>query len=214
MLRIGAAGASLACLSVGAIGLVMRAMPAGISFQPSEAPLSLAEFVRPTNEHPAAALCFFAADSTLLIGYFAAFLGLYASSSGRAPRLAALGLASGILMAAADAVENTIYANYAFGALQGEPLVAPNTTMLYWVTGVKEASASAAFLAFALATPATGFLGGLASQLLLLTPLVGLLSLIYPALVHARGWVLCAPMPFLAIWLWRQARHAQPGVSS
>lgn len=213
-LRIGAAGALLVCLSVAAIGIVMRSVPAGVSFQPSEAPVSLAEFVRPTNEHPGAALCFFTADSTLLIGYLAAFLGLYASCSGRAPRLALLGLATGIVMASADAVENTIYTSYALGALRGSPLAAPDTAMLYRVTGVKEASAGAVFLVFALATPATGFLGRLAVRLLLLTPLVGLLSLIQPALVRARGWALVAPMPLLAIWLWRQARHARSDFSS
>lgn len=205
-LRIGVAGASLACLSVVTIGLVTWSLPAGISFQPSEAPVSLAQFVRSTNEHPAAALRFFAADSTLLIGYLAAFVGLYVSSSWRAPHLAAFGLAIGLLMAVADAVENAVYTTYALGALRGSPLTAPHTAMLYWITGVKEASASAAYLAFALAMPPTGFLCRLIRQLLLMTPLVGLLSIIHPALVPARGWAICAPMPFLAIWLWRQER--------
>lgn len=207
-LRVGATGALIVCLSVAAISLVMRSVPAGVSFQPSESPVPLAEFVRPTNEHPRAALCFFTADSMLLIGYVAVFLGLYASSSQRAPRLAALGLATGIIMAAADAAENAIYMKHALGVLRGWKLVNPDTTMLYRITGVKEASSWAAFLVFGLVTPATGFPGRLASRLLLLTPLVGLFSLIRPALVPARGWAVVAPMPFLAVWLWRQERRA------
>lgn len=211
-LRLGTAGALLVCLSVAAIALVMRSVPKGTSFQPSEAPVPRAEFVRPTNEHPAAALCFFAADSALLIGYLGVFIGLHALATARAPRLAKLGLATGVLMAAADAAENTIYASYALGALRGTPLAMPDATMLYWITGVKEAAAGVTFLVFALATPATDTLGRLTVKLLLLTPVVGLLSLFRPELVAARGWAIIAPMPFLAAWfrVSSSARESRP----
>ena len=209
--RVGATGALVVCISVAVISLVMRSVPAGVSFQPSESPVPLEDFVRPSNEHPLAALCFFAADFVLLIGYIGVFLGLYASASQSAPRFAALGIATGIMMGAADAVENIVYMKYAIGVLRGWPLVEPDTTMLYWVTGVKEASSWAAFLIFGLATPTTGFLGRLASRLLLLTPLVGLFSLVLPRLVPARGWALFAPMPLLAIWFWRRERRSPAG---
>ncbi len=204
-MRLGAAGAVLACLCAAVIGLVMRSVPEEVTFQPSTARATPAGCVRAATEHPAACLVFFAADSVLLIAYTMVFVGLHACSVQRRPRLARLGLATGILMAGADALENGIYSRYALAALGGATLAGPNGAWLCFITGTKEVAAGASFLLFALALRPWERVGHLVPRLLLLAPLVGLLSLALPSLIRARGWAIIAPMPFIAVWLWRRS---------
>jgi hypothetical protein len=206
----GAALAALVALvAVLAMLAVSASVPApGLTLQPSVPAGAPGDFTRPTNEYPAYALGYFAADSLFVLSYLMVFVGLYAATVPRAAPFAWVGLGAGILTALLDAAENAYFITYALDALRGVPLTEPDLPLIYVLTNLKWMAAFATLYAFGLALPRTGRLAWLLVGLMLLFPLVGVLGVAWPALVAVRGLFFLIGMPLFAVYFWRRQAAA------
>lgn len=177
----------------------------GVSWQPSMATHTVAEFIRATNEYPQLALRFFAADSLFVLSYIMVFVGLHTIAAQSSPRFAQIGLGAGVVAGIFDAAENAFFVVYATQSLNGIPLVEPALPLIYILANLKWMGAFAALYAFGLGWPKNGRFDQLLTLLMVLFPLVGVLGVAQPAWVDLRGLFFLVGMPLFA-WRFWQAR--------
>lgn len=168
-------------------------------FQPSERPGALAELVRPTNEHPAAAVAYFTLDSGFVIAFTLVFVGLYALTRTRAPEFAVFAIGAGIWTGVMDAVENGIYWLYAMRAQAGVRLAEFDSPILPLLSNLKMVGFFATYLTFALILPRRDWLERVTTVAMLLPPSLGLLSMAIPDLGDLRPVLLALPSVPLAV---------------
>lgn len=177
--------------------------------QPTHPTGPVSDFARPSNEYPERVLVFFTADSLFVLSYTMAFLGLYKVVSGRSRLFAGLGLGAGLLSAVLDATENAFLITYALLAKNGTPLTEPALPAIYVLANLKWMAGFCTFYAFGLAWPRTEWVDWTLSVLMLVFPLVGVLAIVWPALVGIRGMFLLLGMPLFAYDFWRRARQIE-----
>lgn len=192
--------AVLMFLTASALGVLVPATTGEFHFfQPSERPGALAELVRPTNEHPSAAVAYFTIDSGFVIAFTLVFVGLYGLTRTRAPEFAAFALGAGIWTGVTDAVENGIYWVYAMRAQAGVRLAEFDIPLLPLLSNLKMIGFFATYLAFALILPRRDWLERVATVAMLLPPSLGLLSMAVRDLGDLRPVLLAMPSVPLAL---------------
>lgn len=170
-------------------------------FQPSERAASMAELVRPSNEHPGAAVAYFTVDSGFVIAFTLVFVGLFVLTRSRAPQFAAFGLGAGVWTGIADAAENSVYWTAAMRAHAGDAITELPMPELAVLSNLKMVGFFAAYLTFALVLRRRDWLERLTTIVLLLPPSVGLVSLGVPALGDLRPVLLAAPsLPLILLF--------------
>ncbi|MGH3467556.1 MAG: hypothetical protein ACRDQF_07485 [Thermocrispum sp.] len=168
-------------------------------FQPSERPGALADLIRPTNEHPAAAVAYFTIDSGFVIAFVLVFVGLFSITRLRAPEFAVFALGAGIWTGVMDAVENGIYWGYAMRALTGVRLAEFDIPLLPLLSNLKMIGFFATYLTFALILPRRDWLERVAAVVMLLPPTVGLVSVAVRDLGDVRPLLIALPSVPLAL---------------
>ncbi len=204
--QAGVLAALVAFICTLVMGFGVRA-PQATSLQPSVPPVSVSEFVQPTNEYPELALRFFAADSLFVLSYLMVFVALHAVVVGRARAFAWLGLGAGVLTALLDAAENAFFITYALLALDDVPLTEPALPLIFILANLKWMGAFAALYAFGLVWPRDNRLERAICGLMLLFPLVGVLGIAWPSLLGLRGLFFLLGMLLFARYFWQQAHR-------
>ncbi|MFJ5779108.1 hypothetical protein [Streptomyces sp. NPDC093094] len=123
-----------------------------VHLQPTDLPLSAADFLRPLTREPHAMMLWMAFDFLFVLSYIAMFVGAVRLT--RAPVLAAVSLGAILTAGALDAVENALLVTYAAQSSIGAPVDGIPMSALYVIAGLKTAAAmtAAGFLALALPT--------------------------------------------------------------
>lgn len=123
-----------------------------VHLQPTDLPMSAADFLGPLTHEPQAVMLWMAFDFLFVLSYIAMFIGAVRLS--HAPVLAAVSLGTILTAGALDAVENALLVTYAAQASIGAPVDGIPMTALYVIAALKTAAAMTAvgFLALALPT--------------------------------------------------------------
>jgi hypothetical protein len=195
----------------GVIGqlIATSSVPSGyVQLQPS-IPVPVDEFLRGSREFPNTSLAFFASDTVFILGYVLVFVGLYVLTAERARPFASLALGLGILTAAMDTLENTVFITYSLGANQGFPLEIAALPLIYIVTNVKWVAAFGTLFTFGLIFPRRKPLEWMISALMLLFVALGVIGIALPSAIPLRGLFFLVGMPLFAWFFWGQSKQVE-----
>lgn len=197
------AGAVSWCCGIGTV-FVTR----GLNVQPTETVASKAEILSMVQQHTGMLLQFMALDMLFVIGYVIVYAAVFLAIPKEDRLIAGIGLGAGILGGLADMIENTLYIVYAIGALNGNTELAPSLPFHYYATGVKWMGAFAAIGMQLLVFPRRTLLERSIVALMCTFPVLGAVSIAWPALAPLRAIFFVVGLPLLVVYFHKRAVDA------
>jgi hypothetical protein len=177
----------------------------GLNVQPTETVATKAEILAVTQQHTGMLLQFMALDMLFVIGYVTVYAAVFLAIPKEDRLIAGIGLGAGILGGLADMIENTLYIVYATGALNGNSEVVPSLPFHYYATGVKWMGAFAAIGMQLLVFPRRTMLERSIVSIMCTFPLLGAVSIAWPALAPLRAIFFVAGLPLLVVYFHKRA---------
>ncbi|MFG3351458.1 hypothetical protein [Streptomyces sp. NPDC048001] len=143
--------AALATFACAVAFPVLTAVHSGVHLQPTDVPLSPAEFAAPLHDRPEAVLLWMGFDALFVLAYVVTFTAARGLTVSRV--LGNLSMGAMIVTGALDMVENAVLAVHAAQAAAGEPFASVPAAALYTVAQLKGTAATAGIGLLALALP-------------------------------------------------------------
>ena len=162
------------------------------------------------REHTGTLLGFMAFDTIFVIGYVTVFAVTFLALAKEDRLIGGIGLGAGILAGLADMTENALYVVYGIGALQGNMELAPWLPLHYLATGVKWMAAFSAVGMQLLVFPRRTTLERSIVAVMCTFPVLGAVSIAWPALAPLRALFFVVGMPMLAVYFHKRASANEP----
>jgi hypothetical protein len=177
----------------------------GLNVQPTETVATRAEILAMAQQHTGMLLQFMALDTLFVIGYVTVFATVFLAVPKEDRLIAGIGLGAGILGGLADMVENTLYIVYATAALHGNSELTPSLPFHYYATGIKWMGAFMAVGMQLLVFPRGTTLERTIVALMCTFPLLGAVSIAWPALAPLRAIFFVVGLPLLVVYFHKRA---------
>ena len=169
---------------------VVFTTPKGLSLQPADQSLPVAEFLQATQDAPTSSLLFFLTDSLFVLAFF-----WFVVTLARATTLRLFLIAAGAIKALADLTENLLFARFTLAqTLEGADL-----TALFFASDVKRWAAIISVALLSWVYPRDKRRGTLICLLLALAAVLGIWGYFEPRWHLAHPHVLLATLP-LILW--------------
>ncbi|HYL37756.1 MAG TPA: hypothetical protein VEV17_17710 [Bryobacteraceae bacterium] len=181
----------------------------GLNVQPTETVATAQEILALAREHTATLLGFMALDTLFVIGYVTVFAVIFLAIPQQDRLIGGIGLGAGILAGLADMTENALYVVYALGALHGNAELAPSLPFHYYATQVKWMAAFAAVGMQLLVFPRRTALERAIVAVMCTFPLLGAVSIAWPALMPLRALFFVVGLPLLMVYFHQRAAASE-----
>jgi hypothetical protein len=181
----------------------------GLNGQPTETVAPTPELLAMFQQHTRELLGFMALDTLFVIGYVTVFAVTFLAIPREDRLIAGIGLGAGILGGLADTLENAMYVVYGIGALHGNSELAPSVPFHYYVTGMKWMLAFAAVGLQLLVFPRRTALERTIVGVMCTFPILGAVSIAWPALSPLRALFFVIGMPLLVVYFHKRASEKQ-----
>jgi hypothetical protein len=202
--RAGTIAAVVAwCCGIGS-AIVAR----GLNIQPTETVATSAEVLGMAQEHTGTLLGFMAFDTIFVIGYVTVFAVIFLCIPKEDRLIGGIGLGAGILAGFSDMTENALYVIYAFANVYHNTELTPWLPVHYLATGVKWMAAFAAVGMQLLVFPRRTKLERSIVAVMCTFPVLGAVSIAWPALAPLRAIFFVVGLPLLAGYFHRRARES------
>jgi len=201
--RAGSIAAAIAwCCGIGS-ALVAR----GLNVQPTETVATSQEILSMAREHAGTLLGFMAFDTIFVIGYVTVFAVVFLACAKEDRLIAGIGLGAGILAGLSDMTENALYVVYGIGAVHNNAELTPWLPLHYLATGVKWMAAFTAVGMQLLVFPRRTGLERSIVAVMATFPVLGAVSIAWPALAPLRAIFFVIGMPMLAVYFNKRGRE-------
>jgi hypothetical protein len=190
----------------GGIGAAIVAR--GMNIQPTETVATSQEILGMARDHTGTLLGFMGFDTIFVIGYVTVFAVVFLAIPKEDRLIGGIGLGAGILAGFADMTENALYVVYAFAAVYHNAELAPWLPLHYLATGVKWMAAFAAVGMQLLVFPRRTTLERSIVAVMCTFPVLGAVSIAWPALAPLRAIFFVIGLPLLAVYFRKRANES------
>jgi len=201
--RAGSIAAGIAWIC----GIGSAIVAAGLNIQPTETVATSQQILAMARDHTSTLLRFMALDTIFVIGYVTVFAATFLAIPKEDRLIGGIGLGAGILAGLADMTENALYVIYALAARNGNTELTPWLPFHYLATGVKWMAAFAAIGMLLLVFPRRTILERAIVVVMATFPLLGAVSIAWPALAPLRAIFFVVGLPLLAVYFRRRANE-------
>jgi len=179
----------------------------GLNVQPTETVATSQEILAMAREHAGTLLGFMAFDTIFVIGYVTVFAVVFLACAKEDRLIAGIGLGAGILAGLSDMTENALYVVYGIGAVHNNAELMPWLPLHYLATGVKWMAAFTAVGMQLLVFPRRTGLERSIVAVMATFPVLGAVSIAWPALAPLRAIFFVIGMPMLAVYFNKRGRE-------
>jgi hypothetical protein len=180
----------------------------GLNVQATETASTGQDILVIAREHTGTLLGFMAFDTIFVIGYVTVFAVIFLCIPKEDRLIGGIALGAGILAGFADMTENALYVIYAFAAVYHNTELAPWLPLHYLATGVKWMAAFTAVGMLLLVFPRRTMLERSIVAVMSTFPVLGAVSIAWPALAPLRAIFFVIGLPLLAVYFHRRARES------
>lgn len=189
-------------------GIASAIVARGLNIQPTETVATSGDILAMARDHTTTLLGFMAFDTIFVIGYVTVFAVTLLAIPKEDRLIGGIGLGAGILAGLSDMTENALYVVYALAAVNHNMELTPWLPLHYLATGVKWMAAFTAVGMQLLVFPRRTALERTIVGVMCTFPVLGAVSIAWPALAPLRAIFFVVGLPLLAVYFRKRANES------